>query len=347
MTRRRASVTLPDSRSERTESGTSGARVRSTLPAHMSWPSAAAIRQAIGAWAYTRGAGERRPEAEAVRGAVGVACAVRELVADPARRDWSGSDATVVEDVAELSLRSGFRPAEVEAGLTLLAAAGVVTRQSGAGGATVSLGGDVQTPAPVLTAIHWPSVRERLEAVGASPAPALAVLRELATSMGAFDLAGDDMAPVAARASVRDLEDATGFGRSTVADAVASLERARLLDVETRVGRTTRFSLRPSAFGHSDSAPEVAISKVPVSPHAAAVVESTGGVPAGTQAAAQSLRGALAPPVAGTSSLIGTFAGTPIYAPPGTPLVVDCDANGEWTCRVGPFLVLGPVRASD
>jgi hypothetical protein len=44
--------------------------------------------------------------------------------------------------------------------------------------------------------------------------------------------------------------------------------------------------------------------------------------------------------------LVGTFAGTPIYAPAGTPLVVECDAEGRWSCRVGPFLQLGPVPAA-
>lgn len=52
-----------------------------------------------------------------------------------------------------------------------------------------------------------------------------------------------------------------------------------------------------------------------------------------------------APSAAGLAApvLLGSFAGTPIYAPPGTPLVVECDADGRWSCRVGPYLQLGPV----
>jgi hypothetical protein len=47
--------------------------------------------------------------------------------------------------------------------------------------------------------------------------------------------------------------------------------------------------------------------------------------------------------IRGAPVLLGHFGGTPIYGPPGTPLVVDCDADGRWTCRVGPLLTLGPV----
>jgi len=192
---------------------------------------------------------------------------------------------------------------------------------------------------------------------GCDDAPlALAVLRELAASMGALDVADGAMLPAATRASVRDLEDATGFGRSTVAEAVTSLERARLIDVEARVGRTTRFTLRPSAFGRPDEPPTAAASDVsalassPTTTASLAAPRSTGApsvIASPPAAHATQVPGNASAPVAGVATLIGTFAGTPIYAPPGTPLVVDCDASGQWTCRIGPFLVLGPVRASD
>lgn len=44
---------------------------------------------------------------------------------------------------------------------------------------------------------------------------------------------------------------------------------------------------------------------------------------------------------------LGEFAGTPIFAPPGTPLIVECDRNGRWTCRVGPLLRLSPVGSPE
>lgn len=328
--------------------------------------SAAAIRQAIGAWAYTRGAGEQHPSGEAVRTAIGVAGAIRELVLDPAHRPWLGDDLASADlttpvplELTALSERSGVGLREVEASLTLLASARVVTLQHGASGATVALSDGVLAPLPAVARVGWPEVRDRLAQVAASVAPALAVLREMATQLGAVD-DGGTIPPL--RVSVRALEDATGFGRSTVSEALGALECARVLDIETRAGRTTRFSLRPAAFGRADEPPRVADDALGagqgaggVTSAAVATVTTTPPSGAATDAATRTETPAwrapsapaaalpTAPVAGGAAVLVGTFAGTPIYAPPGTPLVIECDARGRWTCRVGPFLRLGPV----
>jgi DNA-binding transcriptional ArsR family regulator len=161
------------------------------------------------------------------------------------------------------------------------------------------------------------------------------VLREMAASLGA--LAEGEAPPV--RVSVRDLEERTGYGRSTVAEALGTLERARLLDVESRTGRTTRFTLRPAAFGQVDEPPRGVVAALPqVEPTLATVLPAA--LPTPTPARQGASAGTA---VRGAPVLLGHFAGTPIYGPPGTPLVVDCDADGRWTCRVGPLLTLGPV----
>jgi DNA-binding transcriptional ArsR family regulator len=305
------------------------------------------VRQAIGAWAYSLGAGQRRPSNEDVRAAIGVASAVRELATDSERREWDRErelavEIPVPEDLSDIAARSGFTTAEIDRALDLLAAARVVTRQIGASAATVSLATEVLIPAPAVAHVDWNAARDRLHAVRGSIAPALAVLRELAMLGGAFDL-GAGLPSV--RASVRDLESATSYGRSTVSEALAALDDGRLLDVETRAGRTTRFVLRRAIFGLADDAPRAAV--VPegtdIAPSSATRSVSSAGTSdrPGQPATARVLE---APSVStsGAVALVGTFAGTPIYAPPGTPFVLDRDAHGRWLCRVGP-LVLGPV----
>jgi hypothetical protein len=158
---------------------------------------------------------------------------------------------------------------------------------------------------------------------------------------------------------VRDLEDATRFGRSTVSEAVAALVRARVLDADTRAGHTGRFAVRPSAFGLPDDEPGPATpptstltTSAPLEVPGARAAPGAPGRPGRPEvaAAADPTARVAAPVVAGPAAvgapvLVGTFAGTPIYAPAGTPLVVECDADGRWVCRVGPFLQLGPVAA--
>jgi hypothetical protein len=183
----------------------------------------------------------------------------------------------------------------------------------------------------------------------------VAVLRALAERMGAVDLAGAGAGAAtelpSVRASVRDLEDATRFGRSTVSEAVAALVRARVLDADTRAGHTGRFAVRPSTFGLPDDEPgppptaltsaALTTSALPGVPGARAA-HGAPVRPGGPEVAAPVVVG---PGAVGAPVLVGTFAGTPIYAPAGTPLVVECDADGRWVCRVGPFLQLGPVAA--
>jgi hypothetical protein len=328
------------------------------------WVSAAAVRQAIGAWAYTRAGGEPHPGDDVVRAAVGVACAIAELAADAARTDapWAGAGAdgpgdaltgAVAADPARLADLAGVSARDAERALAVLDGAGLVRR--GGADARVALVADALAPLPTVARLAWPEVRRRLAAAGAGVGAPLAVLRAVAERVGAVDLAGGMGTAPPVRASVRDLEDATRFGRSTVSEAVAALVRARVLDADTRAGHTGRFVLRPPAFGLSDPDPE------PVAPPAGARVAPAGPPPPAAYQApprGPALAGPAtvgSPPVgsapggqpapAGAPVLVGTFAGTPIYAPAGTPLVVECDADGRWVCRVGPFLQLGPVAA--
>ncbi len=343
------------------------------------WVSPDAVREAIGAWAATSRAGRvrpgpERPSAETIRTAVGVACAIAELAAGmPDSPDAVSLQARLeggrAEDASRFALMrpvpydlrrlgdlAGAGLRDVERALDVLYGAGVVAQPNGARG-PLALAPDAIVPAPAVASIGWAAVRERLGAVGAAIAAPCAVLRALAEQA---DAAGDGTrtadgpgAPV--RLSVRDLEGLTGFGRSTVSDAVAALVRARLLDVDTRAGHTGRFVLRAAAFGAPDDAPAVqsgattGLSPAPVPGAGAAGSAAPRGAVRAQAAAAPDAPGAapISGPVVGASgaapALIGSFAGTPIYAPAGTPLVVECDAAGRWSCRVGPYLQLGPI----
>jgi hypothetical protein len=331
------------------------------------WVSPAAVRQAIGAWAYTRTGNEPHPGDDLVRTAVGVACAIAECAAATAAvtdAAWSrpAGDAVhaasgsplarpVAYDAGRLAELAGVAPRDVDRAVAVLQGAGVVRWTADGTTAQLALDDGVLAPLPAVARVDWDAVRRRLAAVGAGVGAPAAVLRTLAERMGAVDLAGAELPSV--RASVRDLEDATRFGRSTVSEAVAALVRARVLDADTRAGHTGRFVLRPCVFGLPDEAPESAPAVVdtrwPAAPGSGTAPAGAGGVARPVPVGAAAVQGAVdggPSTAAGRPVLVGTFAGTPIYAPAGTPLVVECDAEGRWVCRVGPFLQLGPVAES-
>ncbi len=173
-------------------------------------------------------------------------------------------------------------------------------------------------------------------------------------------------AAAAVRTSVRDLEHRTAYGRGTVAAALHSLERAGVIAVEARAGRTTRFMICDVAFGQGDGADPSDLLLAPAKRPAparrneqprkpelpeVARPRSDGSGHSGARgpliAAGQDTESGRSSSSAGNPVRIGEFGGTPIYAPPGTPVTLECDADGRWSCRVGAFLRLGPVGAAD
>ncbi len=171
---------------------------------------------------------------------------------------------------------------------------------------------------------------------------------------------------VAGRDRVRpQFEHRTAYGRGTVAAALQALERGGLIVLETRAGRMTRFTICEFAFGRGDrtdgedalrpSAQESARERRDGRPRnpglASGATETLGGRDSSVREAPIAARTELAAgrstPAAGSTGPIEEFAGTPIYAPPGTPVTLECDADGRWSCRVGPFLRLGPLGPPD
>ncbi len=364
--------------SVRAEPAPPAAALPSIVAAAGHWVSSAAIRKAVGAWAYSLSGSDQRPTDADTREAVAVASAFTELVQDPAARRWrdgreaEGSAASaaaevgdrfrdrIVLDPRELGRRSGLSDRTVEAAIALLVAARVLAQHTDPAGITGCITPAVWAPAPAVATVRWDSVRSRLDAVGASVAPAMAVLRELATDVGAVDSTG---AGPAVRTSVRELEHRTAYGRGTVAAALQALERGGLIALETRAGRMTRFTICEVAFGRGTDGGDALRPSATESVRArrdgplrnpgraSGAAEPVGGpqssvLEAPIASATDTATGRSAP-TTGTAVPIGEFGGTPIYAPLGTPVTLECDADGRWSCRVGPFLRLGPLGPPD
>lgn len=340
------------------------------------WISPSEVRQRIGAWAYdrtsvntfssssakaasksvSRYAGvRRRPTPVDVRRALAAASAVAE-VAHATWRDPGATPLWAVEipaDEAQLAVLSGLTKQDATAAIDLLLHVGVIERaggQDGLDGTRLRLVRETLEALPGLTLISWDAARERIEVAGGSIPSALAVLRELARATGPVP---DPERVPHIRYSVRDLETDTQFGRSTVSEALGVLERAGLVSLDSRRGQTMRYALTPAAFGirvveRDNVATVQAVVPEPNTASASAfpptsVPAPVTVVPAANVDASDDGHVSGSPKMVAASALIGEFAGTPIYAPPGTPLVVERDTNGAWTCRIGPFLRLGPV----
>lgn len=322
----------------------------SLLSAGEQWVAGEAVRRLIGAWAYGALADAGRPGSAEVRRAMAVACAIAELAHEATRTPFGDQPERALWDVAvephpaRLADLAGGSDRDTTAGLELLRRACVVL--VAADGATgVRLSELACEAAPGVARVSWAAVRGGLRDAGA-PANALAaplaVVREVARASGPVP---DPAAAPHVRYSVRELETATLFSRSTVSEALALLERAGLVMTEARRGQTLRCALTPRAFGLAPVMPTDAPRRTPVPDLPAE--------PA-TGAEAREPSRASAPPAPLEARpqlseipegvvLLGEFAGTPIYGPPGTALVVECDARGRWTCRVGPHLRLGPI----
>lgn len=328
------------------------------------WVAPAAVRRLIGAWAYSALPEQERPGSAEVRRAIAVTSAFAELATRAQRtpfgartggaaesfRLWDVEVATEPSRICELT---GYSPHEVNAAVELLRRSGVLEvldatpaamGVAGQGSARVRLVETACEAAPAVSRVEWDAARAALQEAGVAMsalAAPLAVLREIARASGPI---GDPSAAPHVRYSVRELEGATLFSRSTVSEALAALERARLVSTDARRGQTLRCVLTPRACGLG--AEEEALPAPAVSQQSSVLPSAGDPSPVSSERRVDSPPSGAAhvsPLVPGGVVLLGEFAGTPIFGPPGTPLVVECDARGRWTCTVGPHLRLGPV----
>lgn len=315
------------------------------------WVSADAVRGAVGAWAYTELPEAERPGAAELRRAIGVAAGLAEVAVGNSRSPFGAGplptalwDVDVPADVERLGELAGCAAREALASLQLLRQCGAVV-VSPERPDHVRLTAAACESAPGVASVDWASVRDALRDVGipgnATAAP-LAVVRELARAAGPVP---DPLQAPQVRFSVRELEGATLFSRSTVSEALASLERAGIAVAEARRGQALRCSLTPRAFGLGgpSSRARTAVRGPladPLAPDPVRVAPEK--LPSGDLVADLSPMSPVSH-AAGATVKLGEFAGTPIYGPSGTPIVLECDEQGQWTCRVGPHLRLGPV----
>ena len=190
---------------------------------------------------------KRRPSDTDRRTAATVAAALGEVI----REQWDAQDepwrTEVPESLADLARRAGASENEVTAALRLLADADVLAAVMVGGQRRLRLCEEAFEEAPALARMDGDVVRDRLDAVRASVAPALAVLRELAlASRGVRDV-GQPGPWI--QASLARLSEATFFKRTSVSKALSELEAARLVERSARSGKQHSYRLLPSVFG--------------------------------------------------------------------------------------------------
>lgn len=137
-------------------------------------------------------------------------------------------------DPVYLAELSGLPGTETVRGIEDALAAAVLLED----GSGAVLSADLIVPLPALAAIEWEGARRAIRAASGRLAPSLAVLREVARLDGQRALSTDVLA--------RE----TGYGRSAVADAVAVLHRAGLVERQAS-GKAFHIRLRSAPAGHA------------------------------------------------------------------------------------------------
>lgn len=221
--------------------------------------SARAVRECVGAWAATQSAG-RRPDGMAWRDGLAVASAIVEaahalLPSGATGEPGAGPPApwevpvSVSREPQDLVRRTYLRADRVRAVVDLLVSARVLDLVERTGDEwQVRLRSEVFEDAPVLAAVAWDMVRDRLGLSTGAPA-ALAIVRELArrTSPGAradrhFE-----------RLTFLEIGELTGFGKSALRTGLTACIRGRLLEARTRERVASYYRLLPAAFGRGDA----------------------------------------------------------------------------------------------
>jgi hypothetical protein len=182
----------------------------------------------------------READRVGVRAAVGVVFALAERARqeEGAERFWW--ERAILVSSADLALDLGLPVGEVRTGTELLLSSGVLRVESGG---TLLLDPDVLCEQPLLAAVDWQAVRDRVGERGRL-GPCLATLRELAR------MAIDRKGVPGVVTQLPDVVEATLYGRSAVAQALTDLEQAGLV-VRLAPGskKGLQVSLAPAAFG--------------------------------------------------------------------------------------------------
>jgi hypothetical protein len=261
---------------------------------------------------------KRRPSDADRRVAAAVVAALGEMI----RERWDSQEepwrVEIPESTADLVRRTGASENEVCAGLRLLMESDVVASVQAAGQRRLRLSQETFEEVPALARMDGGAVRRQLDSIGASVAPALAVIRELAVVSGGHT---DTSQPGPwIEASLAHLSEATFFKRTAVSKALSDLESAGLIQRSARSGKLHSYRLLPTVSGAEAQplptrAPSSDPSRVPA--HAAPRVPPPG----------------LASDDTGVTVEVG---GARIHVAAGVECRLEVDGQGLPVLRVGP-----------
>lgn len=275
----------------------------------------------------------RKPTAADMRNAVAVAVAISELVRGSKVAPHAGA-VEVPEDLAEFSRRAGTSLDEAEAAVSLLFAAEVLARVESSSTARVRFVEGMLAEEPTLAQLAWEEIRTRLAAVGASPAPALAVARELAR---ATRVAEPESGSTWVHLTLARLAERTLFQRTALSTAVSALEDAGVIERGQRRGQEGQYRLLPSAFGTEWPGPAVDPSTQPTPGTLPAALSGSPGPLSAHRTATPSLG------VSAGAAIPIQVGGVPLEIPPGVVVRIEIDREGRQFVHVGPHVVIGPL----
>lgn len=314
--------------------------------------SAEEIRASIAIWGE-RAACSERELTRLKRDGTAVACALAELArATPVAGDAGPWDAEFRAQPPELVVRSGIPARRVERAVEVLRAARVIEMREVEGATLVRVRQEVWDDRPEVAALAWPSIRARLNGAGATVAPALAVLRELAWISSASS-ASPRRAGQGIACSLGDLARRTRFSETVVDGALRSLTAAGLLERDTSQGRTAVHRLTRAAYGEAMGeamgdaedgapAPPAMLGRADARPATQPVVparpDDPGPIGAPGAATGRAAGADVAPPMGITLELNGM----PIPIGAGVPYRFEVDADGRVWCWIGRAFRLGP-----
>lgn len=332
------------------------------------WITRPAVLDRIAAWGAARRARSQATDTDR-RLAVGAATAIAEMIQAAQTGSLVPWERTLGMDLTNLGERMGVSLAEATSGLDWLVRTGAAIPESTPRSSVQGRAGqfrileELWTPAPALSAIAWPEVRQQLRARGSRLAPALAVLRAMAdrpeamrAAAGVSAAAGGGMADAAesgtnadgawGKTSVAHLVNATLFGRSAVLDALGQLEATGVIARRRFPGshEGDEVRLTPWAFGQQRPPAIDATAEAKRTIHSICPSTSFSSVAGVLPVVASRSEGFPEPAQGSVQQMVSmTVAGISMRIPAGTTVTIDVDEAGRRIIHVGSDIVIGPL----
>ena len=307
-----------------------GRTTRLTLGDYQShWVTPSGVLTYLAQWAAPRPA-KAQPSDDLRRLALGAATALAEAIQRLETQSGAPWERALPIEASGLALLMGVSPTQAQKGLDWLDRVGVTRRDSRG---WVQVDETVWEPAPVLAAVAWDVIRERLREGRVSLAPELALVRALALqgASGMNDARDRENAGWCS-ISYAELAEITLFKRSAVMQGMAALQAVNILEQDERSGRRARWRLTPAALGQDEPAVGRGVS-TQGDELATTLPQNVSPLPAVSRA-----------PVGGSQDVTIQVAGLSLTVPIGTSVRVAVDNAGRRHYHIGDDLVIGPVE---